>query len=152
MGAPQMTSHPVSSIFHCPLGLGKLQACPFLDVVFPPLPLSAWSSSPFHCALQDGYHHLKSLRKSHLGAFAMDRQKASKMAQGWLNMSQRNPCKMVLARPDEWETCPYHFSLHLFTMVRRSLCGLIACWILAQTSLLVMFLCMRCIVLISSLQ
>ena len=41
--------------------------------------------------LNDGYHHLKSLRKSHLGAFAMDRQKASKMAQGWLNMSQRNP-------------------------------------------------------------
>ena len=29
-------------------------------------------------------------------------------------------CKMVLARPDEWETCPYHFSLCLFTMVRRS--------------------------------
>ena len=23
------------------LGLGELQACPFLDVVFPPLPLSA---------------------------------------------------------------------------------------------------------------
>ena len=28
------------------------------------------------------------------------------------------PCKMVLARPDERETCPYHFSLRLFTMVR----------------------------------
>ena len=47
------------------------------------------------------------------------------------------PCKMVLARPDEWETCPYHCSLHLITMVRKSSCGLIACWILAQTSLLV---------------
>ena len=44
------------------------------------------------------------------------------------------PCKMVLARPDEQETCPYHCSMHLFTMVRRSLCGPIASWILAQTS------------------
>ena len=31
---------------HCPLGLGELQACPFPDVVFLPLPLSASSSSP----------------------------------------------------------------------------------------------------------
>ena len=31
----------------------KQQACPFPDVVFPPLPLPALSSSPFHCALQD---------------------------------------------------------------------------------------------------
>ena len=30
------------------------------------------------------------------------------------------PCKMVLARPDEQETCPYHFSLCLFTIVRSS--------------------------------
>ena len=36
------------------VGLGELQACPFLDVVSPPLPPSALSSSPFHCALQDG--------------------------------------------------------------------------------------------------
>ena len=28
------------------------------------------------------------------------------------------PCKMVLARPDERETCPYRCSLRLFTMVR----------------------------------
>ena len=58
VGAPQMILQPVTSIFPCsphtPLGLGKLQACPFPDVVFPPLPLSAVSSSPFHCALQDG--------------------------------------------------------------------------------------------------
>ena len=47
------------------------------------------------------------------------------------------PCKMVLARPDERETCPYHFSLRLFTMVRRYSCGPIACWILAQTPSLV---------------
>ena len=58
VGAPQMTSQPVSSIFLCsllPLGLGKLQARPFPDVVFPSLPLSALSSSPSHCALQDGF-------------------------------------------------------------------------------------------------
>ena len=48
------------------------------------------------------------------------------------------PCKMVLARPDEWKTCPFHFSLRLFMMasqllmVRRSSCGLIALWILAH--------------------
>ena len=29
--------------------------CPFSDVVFPPLPLSALFSSPFQCALQDGF-------------------------------------------------------------------------------------------------
>ena len=99
VGAPQTISQPVSSIFfvlHCPLGLSELQACPFLDAVFPPLPLSALSSSPFHCALQDG-----------------------------------------LAGRDEQESCPYHFSLHLFTMVSRCSCGPIACWILAQTSCLV---------------
>ena len=44
------------------------------------------------------------------------------------------PCKMVLARPDEQEAWPYHYSLRLFTIVRRSSCGLIACWILAWTS------------------
>ena len=58
VGAPQMILQPVFSIspvLHCPLGLAELQACPFPDVAFPPLPLSAWSSSPFHCALQDGF-------------------------------------------------------------------------------------------------
>ena len=47
------------------------------------------------------------------------------------------PWKMVLARPDEWKTWPYHCSLRLFTTVRRSSCGRIACWILARTSSLV---------------
>ena len=42
-------------VLHCPLGLAELQACQFPDVVFPPLPLSALSSSPFHCALQDSF-------------------------------------------------------------------------------------------------
>ena len=52
-----LNSPPVFSIFpvlHCPLGLEELQACPFPDVVFPLLLLPALSSSPFHCALQDG--------------------------------------------------------------------------------------------------
>ena len=54
--APQIILQPVSSIFACsPLGLGELQACPFPDALFPPLPLSTLSSSPFHCALQDGF-------------------------------------------------------------------------------------------------
>ena len=37
-------------ILHCPLGLGELLTCPFPDVVFPPLPLSALSCStpPLH--------------------------------------------------------------------------------------------------------
>ena len=53
VGAPQMILQPVSSIFPCsPL---SSEACPFPDVVFLPLPLSALSSSPFHCALQDGF-------------------------------------------------------------------------------------------------
>ena len=47
------------------------------------------------------------------------------------------PCKMVLARPDGRETWPYHCSLRIFTIVRRSSCGLIACWVLARTSSLV---------------
>ena len=47
------------------------------------------------------------------------------------------PFKIVSARPDEQKTCPYHFSLHLFMMVWRSLYGPVACWILALTSSLV---------------
>ena len=56
------------------------------------------------------------------------------------------PCKMVLIRSDERETCPYHFSLRLFTMVVRSSCGPIAGWIVARTSSLVTwsFYEMRC--------
>ena len=47
------------------------------------------------------------------------------------------PGKMVLARPDERETWPYHCSLRLFTIVVKSSCGPIACWIVARTSSLV---------------
>ena len=46
---------PFFPVPHCPLRLDELQACPFPDVVFPHLPLSALSSSPFHCALHDGF-------------------------------------------------------------------------------------------------
>ena len=58
VGAPHMISQLVSSIFLCsplPSGTWRIQACPFPNVVFPPLPLSALSSSYFHCALQDGF-------------------------------------------------------------------------------------------------
>ena len=60
VGTPQMTSEPVSSIFffsvlQCPLELGELKACPFHGVVFLPLFLSALSSSPFQCAMKDGF-------------------------------------------------------------------------------------------------
>ena len=47
------------------------------------------------------------------------------------------PCKMVLARTDEQETWPYQCSSHLVTVVWRSSCGLIACWVSARTSSLV---------------
>ena len=57
--APQMILQPVFPPFlpvlYSLLGLAELQARPFPDVVFPQLPLSALSSPPFHCALQDGF-------------------------------------------------------------------------------------------------
>ena len=48
---------PFFHVLHCPLGPAKLQACLFPDVVFPPLPLPALSSSSSHCTLQDGFCH-----------------------------------------------------------------------------------------------
>ena len=62
--APQMFLQPFFFFFFCspffpvlhrPLGLAELQACPFPEVVFPPLSLPALPSSPFYCALQDGF-------------------------------------------------------------------------------------------------
>ena len=44
------------------------------------------------------------------------------------------PCRIVLASPDDRVTCPYHFSLRLFTVVRRSSYGPMAFPILAFTS------------------
>ena len=57
-----------SSVLHCPLRLGELQADPYHNAVFPPLFLSQC----LPCLLP--------------------------------------PCMMVLARRDECETWPYHFS------------------------------------------
>ena len=48
----------VFSIFPCsplPSGTCRTPGLSIPYVVFPPLPLSALSSSPFHCALQDGF-------------------------------------------------------------------------------------------------
>ena len=76
VGAPQMTSRPVSSIF-----------------LSSPLPSGTWRtpglSIPW-CCLSTSFVHLS-----------------------WPLPPFTVPCKMVLARPDEWEICPYHFSLRL---------------------------------------
>ena len=57
VGAPQMISQPFSSIFPCsPLPSGTWRN-PGLSIPWCCLPTSssALSSSPFHCALQDGF-------------------------------------------------------------------------------------------------
>ena len=43
------------NLFLFSTALWDLANCPFPDVVCPLLPLSALSSSPFHCALQGGF-------------------------------------------------------------------------------------------------
>ena len=52
-------THPLTvhhrSCSPLPSGTCELQACSFPGVVFPPPPLSALSSSPSHCTLQDGF-------------------------------------------------------------------------------------------------
>ena len=48
------------------------------------------------------------------------------------------PCRMVLASPDDRVTCPYHFSLRLFTKVRSSY-GSMGFPVLVFTSSLVMW-------------
>ena len=55
VGAPQMILQPVFSIFPCsPLPSGTCRT-PGLSIPWCCFPLSALSSSPFHCALQDGF-------------------------------------------------------------------------------------------------
>ena len=66
-----------------------------------------------------------------------DHRKEKQTAVVWTCLPFTVPCKMVLARSDEWKTYPYHCSLRLFTMVRRSSCDSFARWILARTSSLV---------------
>ena len=99
VGAPQITSQPVSSIF-------SLFSKAFWNFA---------NSSPVHSLMLSSllFFYLPCL----LSPFTV-------------------PCKRVLARSDERETCPC-FSLHLFNMVRRSSCCPITCWILAHTSSLV---------------
>ena len=57
-GAPQMILQPVFPIFPCfPLPSGTCQT-PGLSIpwyFFPPVPLPALPSPPFHCALQDSF-------------------------------------------------------------------------------------------------
>ena len=58
VGAPQMIRKqfpPFLWVFSALWELGELKVCPFPDVVFQLLFLSALSSSPFHCALQYGF-------------------------------------------------------------------------------------------------
>ena len=47
------------------------------------------------------------------------------------------PCKMVLARPDEWGDMSIPLQFASLYNGQGSLCGPIACWILARTSSLV---------------
>ena len=49
------------------------------------------------------------------------------------------PCRIVLVSPDDRVTCPYHFSMRLFTEVRRSSYSRMAFPILAFTSSLFMW-------------
>ena len=93
VGAPQMTSQPVSSIY-------SLFSIALWDLA---------NSGPVHSLMLSS--HLCFCLPCLLPPFTV-------------------PCRMVLARPDERETCPYHCSLCLFMMVRRSACDRIAGWIL----------------------
>ena len=98
VGAPQMILLPVSSIFSSsPLPSGTCRTPgPPISWCCLPASFSVLSSSPFYCALQDGF------------------------GQTWWTGDM---------------TTPLQFGL--FTMVRRSSCGPIACWISAPTSSLV---------------
>ena len=49
------------------------------------------------------------------------------------------PCRIVLASPVDLVTCPYHFSLRRFTLVKRSSWGPMACRVLVRTSSLEMW-------------
>ena len=101
VGAPQMTSQPVSSIFSLfsaaiwDLANSRpVHSLMLSSHLFFCLPLS---SVPFHCTLQDGF------------------------GQTWWTGDMSIPLQFAF----------------LFTIARRSSCGPIACWILAQTSSLV---------------
>ena len=54
-------------------------------------------------------------------------------------ISSSVPCRIVLASPAGLDTYPYHFSLRIFTVVKRSSCGPMACRVLFCTSSLEMW-------------
>ena len=67
---------PFSPVLHCPLGLGELQAYPFPNVVLPPLPPSALSSS-FIRSLHNAIFKKKKKKKTCLGALYLSRKMTS---------------------------------------------------------------------------
>ena len=111
-------------IFTCPstagvVGALRMTSQPVSSIFLcSPLPSRTWRtqglSIPWCCLLTSSFVCLVFLSSSHF----------------------RCALQNGLARPYERETSPYHFSLCLLKMVRRSSCGSIACCILAQISLL----------------
>ena len=94
IGTPQVTSWPVSSILFCsqlPSGMWQTQVCSFPDFVFPPLLLSTSTSSPFHCAFQDGFFFLATSVEQetcphplHLHLFTMVRRSSCGPISNWI--------------------------------------------------------------------
>ena len=64
---------PFFSVLHCPLGLGKLKACSFPGVVFPPLFLSALSSSSL-CLVRWFWPNLMNGRHVHITSVCISSQ------------------------------------------------------------------------------
>ena len=101
---------PFSSFLHYPLGLGELQACPFPYVVFPFLP-SALSSSPYHCALQDGFG-----QTWWMGGLSIPLQFASLYGGHEVNSLTDNSCSLIKKKLDNlcsliWKTLDNSCSL-----------------------------------------
>ena len=75
-----------------------------------------------------------SLHSSHLSAFLMAAPSVMPVHSGMLSSHLffclpllhppcTVPCRIVLASPEDLVMCPYHFSLHRFTVVKRSSWG-----------------------------
>ena len=86
-----------------------------------------------------------SLHSSRLSAFLMAAYSVMPVHSGMLSshlflclprllLSCSVPCRIVLASPVDLVTCRYHFSLPLFTVVKRSSWGPMACRVLFRTS------------------
>ena len=102
--APQMILQLVFLIFpvlHCPLGLAELQACPFPDVVFPPLPLSAlWHLS------RDGNLHGSDM--SH--AMTASPKPSFRHLRGWATLGRQRKC--LIDNIKEWTSLPMPVTAH----------------------------------------